>query len=477
MFRPRIIHKGIALALIPLAVNTIWIVLLSASLTHAKELVDSEHKQTVVLSHINKITLIIANAFGALASYSTNGNELHRRQYERLNEEAHSEFLILQKLTDDDLLVAPLVKQLDASFGIDEEVLDSLNSSNAKQVEVFQGVKKVRLILRQAGKKNKILMMIMNEKQAQLERIRRSEEVTEAYVRATVIAGLTSNFVLALLLILLFVKDITGRLQLVLENAHFLPLNLPLTRKVSGTDELSELDAEIQTASTKLIEAAEYRRGLMQMMAHDLRSPLTACSLSLDILKEAQVENDPRKKKHLDSMRISLGTSINLIDDLLLLESLEVGQLVLDKAPENIKELIDTSLQTVISLTSRKKIDIINEATTEQVYIDRNRILQVITNLISNAIKFSAVESTIRITTLKRDNEMIVTVIDKGRGLTLDEKVHLFQKFSQTSEGRKAGGTGLGLAISKLIVESHNGKIGVDSEPGAGSSFWFSIPN
>lgn len=476
MFRPRIIHKGIALALIPLAVNTIWIVLLSASLTHAKELVDSEHKQTVVLSHINKITLIVANAFGALASYSTNGNELHRRQYEKLSEEAHREFSILQKLTNDDLLVAQLVKQLDVSFGIDEEVLDSLNSSNAKQVEVFQGVKKVRIILRQAGKKNKILMMIMNEKQAQLERIRRSEEDTEAYVRATVIAGLTSNFLLALLLILLFVKDITGRLQLVLENAHFLPLNLPLTRKVSGTDELSELDAEIQIASTKLIEAAEYRRGLMQMMAHDLRSPLTACSLSLDILKEAQVENDPRKKKHLDSIGISLGTSINLIDDLLLLESLEVGQLVLDKAPANLKELIDTSLQTVTSLITRKKIDISNEATTEDVKIDRNRILQVITNLISNAIKFSPVESTIRITTVKRENEIVVTVIDKGRGLTLADKDNLFQKFSQTSEGKKAGGTGLGLAISKLIVESHGGKIGVESEQGHGSSFWFTIP-
>lgn len=104
------------------------------------------------------------------------------------------------------------------------------------------------------------------------------------------------------------------------------------------------------------------------------------------------------------------------------------------------------------------------------------RILQVITNLLSNAIKFAPAGSTIRITTKVTDSNIVVSVIDQGRGLSPEDQSKLFQKFQQTEAGRTAGGTGLGLAISKLIVESHGGKMGVESKLGKGSRFYFTIP-
>jgi len=320
------------------------------------------------------------------------------------------------------------------------------------------------------------LMKIMKEEEAQLESLRQSEEQAEDYVRLVVIAGLISNLLIALVLILLFVKDITNRLSVLVANARLLPNNVALTRYVTGSDELTELDAAIHQASTQLIESAEYRRGLMQMMAHDLRSPLTASMAALQLLTETQREIMERGKKQVDSINLSLQTSVDLINDLLLLESLEVGQLVLNLKSENIKEVIAESVSIVTSLATMKKIEILDESIEEFVNVDRMRILQVVSNLLSNAIKFAPVGSTIRITTKVTDTNLVVNVIDQGRGLAPAEQAKLFQKFQQTEAGRSAGGTGLGLAISKLIVESHGGKIGVESQPGKGSKFYFAVP-
>jgi signal transduction histidine kinase len=123
-----------------------------------------------------------------------------------------------------------------------------------------------------------------------------------------------------------------------------------------------------------------------------------------------------------------------------------------------------------------KNIEIKNEVSKEYANIDRNRILQVVTNLLSNAIKFSPSRGLIRVVSAKHEGEIEITVMDSGRGLAPEEKANLFQKFHQTNEGKKAGGSGLGLAISKLIIESHGGTVGVNSEPGKGSEFWFSVP-
>jgi len=195
------------------------------------------------------------------------------------------------------------------------------------------------------------------------------------------------------------------------------------------------------------------------------------------MLIASDLEFGAREKKYVKSIDRSLKTSIELISDLLLLESLEVGNLALEREPENLNELIDTAALTVGSLASFKQIDIKNDTLKEYVTVDRNRILQVITNLLSNAIKFSPVGSTIRVLALNEDYGVKVSIVDQGCGLSAQESSNLFQKFHQTAEGKKAGGTGLGLAISKLIVESHGGRIGVDSEPGKGAEFWFVIPH
>ncbi len=478
MIHPRIIHKGIAFALIPLVVNTIFIVLLSSALSRAKDLVEQEHNLSVVLTHIDKLNSLVVNMFGSMSMFASTGAAHYRRSNAQQNIEAVNELAVVSRLTNN-ARVVEFLNKLNSTITEDGRLMSVLSGSldtDLHKDDVLNQANKVRKLIRQTGVKNDIMMKIMEEQLAQLESLRQSEEQAEQYVRTVVMAGLISNLLIALVLILLFVKDVTNRLRVLVANANLLPKNVALSQHVTGSDELSELDVVIHQASSQLIESAEYRRGLMQMMAHDLRSPLTASMAALQLLTETQPEIMDRGKKQVDNINLSLQTSVDLINDLLLLESLEVGQLVLTLKLKNLKQIIAEAASMVTSLATMKKLEIHDESIEEFVNVDRIRILQVVTNLLSNAIKFAPVGSTIRLTTKITDSNIVVSVIDQGRGLAPADQAKLFQKFQQTEAGRSAGGTGLGLAISKLIVESHGGKIGVESQLGKGSRFYFAIP-
>jgi len=480
MFKARIIHKGIALALIPLAVNTVFFVLLFSALARAKTLVNQEHKQSEILTHIDNLNVIHVNILGTLGTFAATGRKKELRLNQRLKDEARKEATAIAELTNNDERITSYLKKLDATINENSRLLSKLSGSiddDLQNESIMNQANTLRVLIRQAGVKDRILMDLMAEQQAQLEVLNRNEEQAEEQVKVVVLTGLILNFVVALVLILLFVKDVTGRLRVLMANARMLPKNEPLTQEVTGSDELRELDTVIHQASAQLIESAEYRRGLMQMMAHDLRSPLTASMAALQLLTETQKELMERGKKQVDRINLSLQTSVDLINDLLLLESLEVGQLVLNLNRENIKEIADNAVDMVASLATMKQITISNEAIEEEVNVDRNRMLQVVTNLLGNAIKFAPAGSTVRVTTKRTDTNVVVAVIDQGRGLTPADQAKLFQKFRQTEEGRSAGGSGLGLAISKLIVESHGGKIGVESQLGQGSKFFFTLPS
>lgn len=480
MFKARIIHKGIALALIPLAVNTVFFVLLFSALARAKTLVNQEHKQSEILTHIDNLNVIHVNILGTLGTFAATGRKKELRLNQRLKDEARKEATAIAELTNNDERITSYLKKLDATINENSRLLSKLSGSiddDLQNESIMNQANTLRILIRQAGVKDRILMDLMAEQQAQLEVLNRNEEQAEEQVKVIVLTGLILNFVVALVLILLFVKDVTGRLRVLMANARMLPKNEPLTHEVTGSDELRELDTVIHQASAQLIESAEYRRGLMQMMAHDLRSPLTASMAALQLLTETQKELMERGKKQVDRINLSLQTSVDLINDLLLLESLEVGQLVLNLNRENIKEIADNAVDMVASLATMKQITISNEAIEEEVNVDRNRMLQVVTNLLGNAIKFAPAGSTVRVTTKRTDTNVVVAVIDQGRGLTPADQAKLFQKFRQTEEGRSAGGSGLGLAISKLIVESHGGKIGVESQLGKGSKFFFTLPS
>jgi signal transduction histidine kinase len=169
-----------------------------------------------------------------------------------------------------------------------------------------------------------------------------------------------------------------------------------------------------------------------------------------------------------------------MVNNLLDVSKIESGRMSLSKSSCTIHEILQERLPMYRQSAAMKTITIhANRCRTlPEINVDRSKILQVLDNLISNAIKFSFPESTIRIQTTHDDEFVHVAVIDKGQGIPENECHKLFEPFSKTSVRSTAGesSTGLGLAICRKIIEAHGGTIHVDSEVGKGSTFYFTLP-
>jgi signal transduction histidine kinase len=170
-----------------------------------------------------------------------------------------------------------------------------------------------------------------------------------------------------------------------------------------------------------------------------------------------------------------------LINDLLDLSKIEEGKIELQALRMSLEGLIHEVVETLRPIASEKLIDL--EVTVPEnsilVWADRDKITQVLTNLIGNAIKFTPPDGRVTVSAASHDADWVrILVADTGPGIAADEHKKIFDKFYQVAEngGPKSKGTGLGLAISKTLVELHGGSIWVESEPGRGSAFYFTLP-
>lgn len=478
-FAPRIIHKGLALVIIPLVVNTVWICLLNNCLERTAHLADIEREQSKILRHINACFFKFAEVMGSTSGYFMSGDK-------RLRSEASSQFLALteevgalDKLGVNNPKLRQFAHDVLSTAKEQYKVIDSAEIPDDElsfhktllQFKSFKG------FVRRAGSTNRQLQYYVVCQQAELDKVRESEIKSRESTRLLVAAGLLVNFLLAIALALYFIGDITKRLAILVENARRLPSALTLNQSVRGRDELKELDSALHQAANELASAREYRSSLMQMLAHDLRSPLSSCLISLDLfVKNNQQTLSPASLGQVKSMSANLERLVSLVSDFLLIEKLEQNQLPIVLAPENLKELTQTAIDSVTGLSQAKSLVIANKVPAEYLQVDRERILQVLVNYLSNAIKFSPSGGKIEVFCDRVDNSIQLSVLDHGQGISQQDCQKLFQKFNQLKAGKQAGGSGLGLAMCKLIVQEHGGAVGVDSVPGQGSRFWFTLP-
>ena len=216
------------------------------------------------------------------------------------------------------------------------------------------------------------------------------------------------------------------------------------------------------------------KQKFMAMVSHDLRTPLATISNYMEMLGEGLFGELTERGQHLLNVAESNSRRmLSLINDLLDLERAEFGGLKLDCSIQPLSELLDQAVKSIHSLAFRKQIRFDLSPTDLKVMADRSRIFQVLVNLISNAIKFSAKNSTVQIKTEKNNNMAVVKIVDQGRGIPDDMKHRIFESFQQVeiADAVDKGGSGLGLAICKALVELHGGSIGVENNPDQGSTF------
>ncbi len=228
---------------------------------------------------------------------------------------------------------------------------------------------------------------------------------------------------------------------------------------------------------TRRKELERMQRELYAMIAHDVRSPLMSARAAIELSRLGVA--DPADRLRLAERSIDRVT--HLIHDLLDMEKLQSGKFEICPDRAKCSEIIETALDSVHGLIDEKGLNLVTLVEDADLYADRELLSRVLFNLLSNAIKFSPAKAKLSLTCRITPGGVRFSVSDEGPGISDSDQQRLFQKFVQVGkENKRSGplkGTGLGLAICKMVVDEHDGKIGVISEPGKGSEFWFIVPS
>jgi signal transduction histidine kinase len=245
---------------------------------------------------------------------------------------------------------------------------------------------------------------------------------------------------------------------------------------------LQHLNAELVAEREKAEAASQAKSEFMANISHELRTPMNGIIGMADFL--LYITQDEKQREYLKVLQVSSESLMTIINEILDLSSLEAGKVALASNPFSLADLIHRQVERFVPKTQQKKLRLNVEGLTQlPAYVqgDSERLAQIIENLIENAVKFTENgQITVKTSLLKQwpqKVEVLFEVIDTGIGIPETQRRYIFDKFTQvdTSSTRRYGGTGLGLAINHQLVQLMGGEMGVESELGSGSRFWFSL--
>ncbi|MDD5617704.1 MAG: ATP-binding protein, partial [Candidatus Omnitrophica bacterium] len=229
---------------------------------------------------------------------------------------------------------------------------------------------------------------------------------------------------------------------------------------------------------TEIRKLESMRRDFVANVSHELRTPLTSIKGFIETLLEGALEDKENSRQFLNIIKEHSERLNSLINDLLELSHIESGEMKLEIEDLKLKEIFDKVLSGFKAKLNKKKIEVENNLSPGLlVRIDKDKIEQVATNLIDNAVKFNQEKGSIKIYSQDFNNEVKIIVEDSGIGIPPKDLPRIFERFYRVDKARsrELGGTGLGLSIVKHIVELHGGSVGVESTEGLGSKFWFTL--
>lgn len=275
-------------------------------------------------------------------------------------------------------------------------------------------------------------------------------------------------------------KGFEHNLQILLENTKRLAESKPLLPKLQSNDELGHLDATFHDMAQALEEMKQARQDFFAMVSHDMRTPLSSIVMTTELLTMRSNELPPDMQTALARTQRNAETLLNLINNLLDMNKVECGEMTFAMEDESLPEILHEAIQIVEPIANQKEIALKLACPDIHVQCDKQRIMRVAVNLISNAVKFAPKNSEIDIQAIADSaNSVEVSVRDRGPGIAPEHHAAVFERFKQVSreDSTKKGGSGLGLAICKAFVEAHGGSVGLESKVGEGSRFWFRLPS
>jgi len=255
---------------------------------------------------------------------------------------------------------------------------------------------------------------------------------------------------------------------------------------VPNRDELGTLAANINHMNDELgrlyqeLEAASrHKSEFLANMSHELRTPLNAIIGFSQVLREQMFgELNDKQTEYLDDILGSGQHLLTLINDILDLAKVEAGRMEIQPTLFVLPEVLRSSVAMVRERATRQDIELTTEIddSVGEIDADERKLKQILFNLLSNAVKFTPDGGLVTLAARSIDGGVEISVSDTGVGISADEQTRIFEEFYQVGSGKTQEGTGLGLALSRRLVELHHGQLSVESSPGLGSTFTFTLP-
>jgi signal transduction histidine kinase len=239
-------------------------------------------------------------------------------------------------------------------------------------------------------------------------------------------------------------------------------------------------DTQLRNTNAQLLLASQFKSEFLAKMSHQLRTPLTAIIGFCEVLLTG-IDGELKPDQAEDVKEIHKGSVVllELVNDILDLSKIEAGKIEIAIRNVDLQEVVDEVITTMVQIAESKALKLSSTLSpaTHMVSADPGRLREILTNLVSNAIKFTPTGS-VTITSAPLDGMAEISVIDTGIGVPPEAAERIFEEFRQGSDqiSNTYGGTGLGLSIARRLAELQGGRMGVESQPGKGSRFWFTLP-
>jgi len=230
---------------------------------------------------------------------------------------------------------------------------------------------------------------------------------------------------------------------------------------------------------TRVRRLETVRRDFISNISHELRTPLASLKSLADTLRDGALEDPPAAQRFLDRMEVEVDALTQMVQELLELSRIESGQVGFEIVPVSVADVVNPPVERLRPQAERADLRFSVDLAPDlpPVLADAERVRQVITNLVHNAIKFTPPGGEVAISATAGEGEVIISVRDTGVGIPADDLPRIFERFYKADRARSGGGTGLGLAIAKHIVLAHGGRIWAESVETRGSTFYVALPS
>ena len=484
-------QKGLFLVAVPLLFELVFVLVLVTLHRQAEAEVQRDITSKTIIENADVLMIDILNSGTATSTYALNIKKDKTTAmkafdaYGEINRQVVDEFETLKKLVADkpqeSVRLATIRETYDRYNEVAQFGVDLINKKDSMpplefNVKLFQSIHKLNGYLKDISSQMNDFLASAKTVEIESPQVQQRNRATIEYFLFAVVGF---NIALAVALARWFSLDIASRLKVINDNTMQLSKGQPLNPRVAGVDEIANVDKVFHDMADKLKEADRLKKEFVGIISHELRTPLTSIQALLTLLEAGILGDLPDKsKKRIRGAEADVERLIRLIGELLDIEKMESGRLDMLFTEARLDNVISRAVNSVRMIAEKRELSITYPETDETLIADGDRLVQVLVNLMSNSIKFSPQGSSIDITLKSNQRTVEFRVTDRGRGIPEEFRTSIFDRYKQVEIGdsKQKGGTGLGLAICKAIVDQHGGTIGVDSEMGVGSTFWFRIP-